>query len=136
MIASICILSRLHIVFALSRKAEWTDRHNSAVHFAINEARFHGLNPFSGIAPDGDANGKGDAEDRLPLDDADMKAIKRNLGDLGASDRLLVRMLASTGMRLSEAFEIDGEETCGIRFCIVGRKTEASNPAYARGRMI
>jgi integrase len=108
----------------IGKKIAWL---NSAVHFAINESRFHGLNPFSGIAPDGDANGKDDTEDRLPLDDADMKAIKRNLGDLSNSDQLLVRMLASTGMRLSEAFEIDSEETeRGIRFCIVGRKTEAS----------
>ena len=40
---------------------------------------------------------------------------------------MLVRLLASTGMRLSEAFEIDGEEKeRGVRYVIVGKKTEQS----------
>ena len=64
---------------------------------------------------------------RLPLADADMKAIKRNLARLDKADQLLVRLLASTGMRLSEAFEIDGEEKeRGVRYVIVGKKTEQS----------
>ena len=46
---------------------------------------------------------------------------------LEKADQLLVRLLASTGMRLSETFEIDGEEKeRGVRYVIVGRKTEQS----------
>lgn len=64
---------------------------------------------------------------RLPLADADIKAIKRNLTRLGEADQLLVRLLASTGMRLSEAFEIDGEQKeRGVRYVIVGKKTDQS----------
>ena len=56
-----------------------------------------------------------------------MKAIKRNLARLDKSDQLLVRLLASTGMRISEAFEIDGEEKeRGVRYVIIGKKTEQS----------
>ena len=56
-----------------------------------------------------------------------MKPIKRNLARLDKADQLLVRLLASTGMRLSEAFEIDGEEKeRGVRYVIVGKKTEQS----------
>jgi len=40
---------------------------------------------------------------------------------------LLFRLLATTGMRLSEAFEIDGEATeRGVRYVIVGKKTKQS----------
>src|SRR5437879_2295687 len=57
----------------------------------------------------------------------DMKAIKSGLDRLDASDRVLLRLLACTGMRLSEAFEIDGQATeKGIRYVIVGDKTEQS----------
>jgi len=64
---------------------------------------------------------------RLPLDEADMKEVKRNLDKLSAFDQLLLRLLASTGMRLSEAFEIDNEATeKGCRYVIVGKKTEQS----------
>ena len=42
-------------------------------HFAIKEGKLK-FNPFSGITPDMD-----DSERRLPLSDADMKTIKRNL---------------------------------------------------------
>jgi integrase len=39
----------------------------------------------------------------------------------------LFRLLACTGMRLSEAFEIDGEmKERGVRYVIVGHKTEQS----------
>jgi integrase len=63
----------------------------------------------------------------LPFADADMKAIERNLARLDEVDQLLVRLLASTGMRLSEAFEIDDEEKeRGVRYVIVGKKTDQS----------
>ena len=40
---------------------------------------------------------------------------------------MLFRLLATTGMRLSEAFEIDGEmKERGVRYVIVGKKTEQS----------
>jgi integrase len=56
-----------------------------------------------------------------------MKAIKLKLNKLSEPDQLLFRLLASTGMRLSEAFEIDGEEKeRGVRYVIVGKKTEQS----------
>ena len=64
---------------------------------------------------------------RLPLADADMKAIKSNLARLDKTDQLLVRLLASTGMRLSEAFEIDGEEKeRGVRYVVIAHKTAQS----------
>ena len=64
---------------------------------------------------------------RLPLSDADMKQIKRNLDRLDKPDQLLVRLLASTGMRISEAFEIDGEDKeRGVRYVMVGKKTAQS----------
>lgn len=80
------------------------------------------FNPFSGVVAKRD-----DKVIRLPLDDTDMEACKRGLGDLSEPDQLLFRLLASSGMRLSEAYEIDSEATeQGIRYVIVGSKTEQS----------
>jgi integrase len=63
----------------------------------------------------------------LPLSEADMKEAKRNLRRLSGADQLLSRLLASTGMRLSEAFEIEDElKERGCRYVIVGKKTEQS----------
>ena len=91
------------------------------VGLAIKEGKLT-FNPFVGCVPDRD-----DAERRLPFDDADMKLIRENLHRLSESDQLLVRLLASTGMRRGEAFEIDREQTeGGCRFVIVGTKTAAS----------
>ena len=46
---------------------------------------------------------------------------------LSDSDQLLFRLLACTGMRLSEAFQINGEQTeDDVRFVVVGTKTDAS----------
>ena len=68
-----------------------------------------------------------DKQTRLPLNEADMKEVKRNLDRLDAGDQVLFRLLATTGMRLSEAFEIDGElKERGCRYVIVGKKTEQS----------
>ena len=93
----------------------------AAVNLAIKDSRLT-FNPFSGVVPKRD-----DAQTRLPLDDADMKAIRSDLDRLDANDRLLLRLLAATGMRLSEAFEIDGEaRERGIRYVIVGSKTPQS----------
>ncbi len=68
-----------------------------------------------------------DKQTRLPLDEADIKNIKHNLGQLHNDDQVLFRLLATTGMRLSEAFEIDDEmKERGCRYVIVGKKTEQS----------
>ena len=95
----------------VKKKIGWL---NALAHFAIKEGKLK-FNPFSGIMPDMD-----DSERRLPLSDADMKTIKRNLDKrqrFSKTDKLLVRLLASTGLRLSEAFEVDGEEKeRGVRY--------------------
>jgi integrase len=102
----------------IEKKIAWL---NAAVNLAISEGRLK-FNPFASIVPR-----VRDKTRRLPLADADMKAIKRNLTRLGEADQLLVRLLASTGMRLSEAFEIDGEEKeRGVRYVVVGKKTDQS----------
>ena len=102
----------------IEKKIAWL---NAAVNLAIREGRLK-FNPFASIVPR-----VRDKTRRLPLADADIKAIKRNLARLDEADQLLVRLLASTGMRLSEAFEIDGEEKeRGVRYVIVGKKTEQS----------
>jgi integrase len=88
---------------------------------AIDEGKLT-FNPFSGVVP-----GRDDAERRLPFDDADMALIRASLSRLSESDQLLIRLLATTGLRRGEAFEIDSEQTeGGCRFVIVGTKTEAS----------
>ncbi len=102
----------------IQKKIGWL---TAACNFAIKEGRLK-FNPFSSVVPD-----RNDSMRRLPLDDADMKVVKRELGKLNESDQLLLRLLASTGMRLSEAFEIDGEmKERGVRYVIVGKKTEQS----------
>jgi integrase len=57
-----------------------------------------------------------DATRRLKFTDDDMKVIWDNLNQLSASDQLLMRVLATTGMRLGEAFQTTREsEERGIR---------------------
>jgi integrase len=102
----------------IKKKIGWL---TAAVNLAIKEGRLI-FNPFSSIVPKRD-----DKQTRLPLNESDMKNAKRNLDRLDEDDQLLFRLLATTGMRLSEAFEIDGEmveRRC--RFVIVGKKTEQS----------
>jgi site-specific recombinase XerC len=102
----------------ITKKIGWL---TAGVNLAISESKLT-FNPFSAVVPKRD-----DKQTRLPLDDADMKAIKSNLDGLDESDRVLVRLLGSTGMRLAEAFEIDGElKERGLRYVIVGKKTEQS----------
>jgi integrase len=93
----------------------------AAVNLSIDEGKLK-FNPFSKIVRDRD-----DKERRFPLSEADIRDLKRNLDRLDESDQLLFRVLAATGMRLSEAFEIDGEMKEGkCRYIIVGRKTSQS----------
>jgi hypothetical protein len=92
----------------VTKKIGWL---NAAVNLAIKEGKLK-FNPFSSIVPKRD-----DKLTRLPLDDADMKTIRSNLAGLDTSDQVLLRLLGSSGMRLSEAFEIDGEhKEHGCRF--------------------
>ena len=76
----------------IEKKIAWL---NAALNLAISEGRHKSINPFSSIIPED----KDKSRRRLPLSDADMKQIKRNLGRLDKPDQLLVRLLASTGMR-------------------------------------
>jgi integrase len=102
----------------IAKKIGWL---TAACNLAIKENRLK-FNPFASIVPKRD-----DKQRRLPLTDADMKEVRHNLARLSESDQLLVRLLGSTGMRLSEAFEIEGEEKeKGCRYVIVGKKTEQS----------
>jgi len=103
----------------IEKKIAWL---NAAVNLAISEGQHKSINPFSAIVPE-----LKDSQRRLPFKDEDMKAIKRNLSRRDKSDQLLVCLLASTGMRISEAFEIEGEDKeRGVRYVIVGKKTEQS----------
>lgn len=102
----------------IQKKVGWL---RAAVALAIDEGRLK-FNPFASIVPRRD-----DKQVRLPLSDADMKTINAKIGELDKSDQVLLRLLATTGMRLSEAFEIDGEATeRGVRYVIVGNKTDQS----------
>ena len=93
----------------------------AAVNLAIDEGKLK-FNPFSSIVRDRD-----DKQRRLPLSETDIRNVKQNLDRLDEGDQLLFRVLAATGMRLSEAFEIDGEmKERGCRYIIVGRKTDQS----------
>src|SRR5258707_1488192 len=102
----------------IQKKIGWL---NAAVNLAIDEAKLK-FNPFSSIVPERD-----DKQRRLPLSETDIRNVKRNLDQLDEGDQLLFRVLATTGMRLSEAFEIDGEmKERRCRYMIVGRKTSQS----------
>ena len=103
---------------SIQKKVGWL---NAAVNLAIDEGKLK-FNPFSKIVRD-----RNDKQRRLPLSEEDVRNLKRNLDQLDKSDRLLFRVLGATGMRLSEAFEIDGEmKERGCRYIIVGRKTDQS----------
>jgi integrase len=103
----------------IRKKIAWL---TAAVNLAIGDGLLK-FNPFSSVVPNRD-----DKQRREPLTDADIKNAKSNLVDrLDKSDQMLFRLLATTGMRLSEAFEIDAElKERGCRYVIVGAKTEQS----------
>jgi integrase len=91
------------------------------VNLAIDEGKLS-FNPFMGVVPVAD-----DEEERDAFSDDDMTLIRENLHKLDPNDQLLVRVLATTGVRRGEAFEIDREEVeDGIRFCTIGTKTPQS----------
>jgi hypothetical protein len=100
------------------KKVSWL---RAAVRLAIREGQLK-FNPFAEVVAEED-----DKLKRKPLSDADIEVCKQNLSALSESDALLFRFLATTGARLSEAFQIDGEATeLGMRYVIIGRKTDAS----------
>jgi integrase len=103
---------------SIQKKVGWLI---AACNLAIDEGKLT-FNPFSKIVRD-----RNDKQRRLPLSEEDIRNLKRNLDRLEKSDQLLFRVLACTGMRLSEAFEIDGEmKERGCRYIIIGRKTDQS----------
>jgi len=100
------------------KKVSWL---RAAVRLAIKEGRLQ-FNPFAEVVAEDD-----DKLKRKPLSDADVKVCKKKLGTLSESDQLLFRFLATTGARLGEAFQINGEATeLGVRYVVIGSKTEAS----------
>jgi site-specific recombinase XerC len=102
----------------VEKKIMWL---RAAVNLAIDEGQLK-FNPFSSVVPK-----RNDKTVRLPLNEADIKDTKRNLDRLDKGDQMLFRLLATSGLRLSEAFEIDGElKERGCRYVIVGRKTDQS----------
>jgi integrase len=111
---------------SMQKKIMWL---SAMVQFSIEEKKLPEtmLNPFSKIVPQRTPLEKRAAR-RKPFDDEDLKACKARLGTLSNSDQLLFRLLEGTGMRLSEAFQIEGEEPHnGVpRFVVVGNKTENS----------
>jgi integrase len=93
----------------------------ACVNFGIDEGRLK-FNPFIHIV-----SKKKDATKICPFTDDDMAVIRANLDKLSAADRLLIRVLGTTGMRLSEAYQITSEKKeRGVRYTIIGRKTEQS----------
>jgi integrase len=103
----------------IQKKITWL---NAATNLAIKEGHLT-FNPFSSIVPKRD-----DKLVRLPLSEVDIKTVKRNFGQLDRHDQLLLRLLAATGMRLSEAFEIENEQKeGGCRYVIIGKKTPQSH---------
>ena len=93
----------------------------ATVNLAIDEGKLT-FNPFSSVVPVRD-----DEDERDAFNDDDMKLIRANLHRLSESDQLLVRVVATMGLRRGEAFEIDREQTeNGIRFVTIGTKTPQS----------
>lgn len=78
------------------KKVGWL---RAAVQLAIDEDKEGKLkfNPFSNVVPEG-----ADELERKPLDESDMKVCRAKLDKLDDADALLFRILATTGMRLSE----------------------------------
>jgi integrase len=106
----------------------------SAINIARKDAKRYPdltMNPFSGVVPPKIKGPNGrmmkDATKRLSLNDEDMAILRGRLDTLRDEDRLAWWVLAATGMRLGEAFQIV-EEFCedGIRYVEVGTKTEGS----------
>jgi integrase len=95
----------------------------AVVNLAIKNGEPISINPFHGVVGKAGA----DSDKRVRFTDDDMVLIRNGLHLLDDSDRLLVRVLATTGIRRGEAFQIADEQIeDGIRFCVIGTKTDAS----------
>lgn len=98
----------------------------AALHLAMDDQIFTGVNIFSRLMH----KVGHDSTDRLPLSEEDMQLARRHLNELSPVDRLLWIMLATTGMRLSEPFQITEEYESDkwerLRYVIVGTKTPSS----------
>jgi hypothetical protein len=81
----------------IQKKIGWL---TAACNLAIKEGELK-FNPFSNVAPR-----RKDKLKRLPLSEADIKLVKRHFDQLDEANQLLFRLLATTGMRLSEALRI------------------------------
>ncbi len=93
----------------------------ATINLAIGEGKLT-FNPFSGVVPKRD-----DEDERDAFTEDDMALMRANLHKLDKNDQLLVRLLATTGIRRGEAFEIDREQIeDGIRFVTIGTKTPQS----------
>jgi integrase len=104
----------------------------AAVNLAIDERKLPAdhVNPFSNVLPKATKEQKEAAknDERIPFSDDDMAVLFANLKNLSKSDQTLFRILAATGMRREEPFQIDGEASEGkIRYVRVGTKSEASD---------
>ncbi len=107
----------------------------ATVNLALAEGKLTGRNPFVGCVVNRENN---TSEERYAFTDADMALIRENEHKLRPQDRLLLRVLACTGLRRGEAFQIgtDGHKERvedGIRFCIVSsRKGDKADFHYRR----
>ncbi|EHP92855.1 DUF6538 domain-containing protein [Methylorubrum extorquens] len=80
-------------------------------------------NPFHKVTPARD-----DRLIRIPLSEADMLNVSKSLHRLSRADQLLWKLLATTGMRLDEAFQIKEEHReDDIRYVRIGTKTASSD---------
>lgn len=92
------------------------------VNYAIKEGKLS-FNPFASIAPQDN-----DSTKRYPFEDEDMAKVAAELSNFNPEERLLWVLLATTGMRLGEAFHIQLEKVeKSIRYVEVGSKTEQSH---------
>lgn len=110
----------------IQKKIGWL---NAAVNHDINTNRDSKLrfNPFSHVLP---KKKREDEVKRPPLSEDDMEACYKHMDSLSETDQLLWFLLAKTGMRLSEAFEIEKDEieaVSKIRYVRVGSKTDQSD---------
>jgi integrase len=106
----------------VEKKVGWL---RAAVNMAIEDKRLT-FNPFEKVVAKAD-----DRMKKLPLSEDDMTLVRKNLSYLDEQDQLLWRLLATTGMRLGEAFQIKEEfaethKKKRIRYFIVGTKSDSS----------
>jgi len=105
------------------------NRLGAACKLAVDEGLLK-FNPFSGVTPTKvmiDGKLQSDKKKRVGFSPADIDLIKANLGTLSNEYQLLVKLLATTGMRLGEALAIKSEVAdAAVRHVWVGSKTDSS----------